>query len=300
MKYFILSRRFLIPLFIVWILHIAYLEWEMWRLYGADLQGKHFPASLIFEWLFLQAAGDLMIFAFLIAFLVAIVFFSYNIVNKKRSISSGFLSTWNLIVVLLFSTAVFIYASFIAPKDKLRSYEMLAALVWTKSYDEFKTGAFNIQGQGHKSSTTMTLPELFHAKDSLEAQDNIKEKYDFSRLSNQREFDRIRYEINKKIGLPFTVIVFYFLGICVGALFYRTHVIVPVLFSYFILFTAWFYIHSVFESLYYRQSLGVFFAANGTTLIFAFAAIALFFALKKSHLFKNKDDNKEPGQSSIF
>jgi hypothetical protein len=289
MRVFLFSKRFLIPLFIVWILHLAFLGWELWYTYEDSLTGKSLPSSLIMEFLLFQLAGALLTTTFLIAFLIAIVFYSHYFIKKDKIISQQFFSVMNLIALGVISVTAFLYTSFAEPKSNLRSKAILAEIVYSRPGDKPTDINDRIRtSETRKSVTEMTLPELCHARDSLKSKYDINEEYDFSYLNNnQRQLDKIRFEIGKKISLPLNIVLFYFMGIFLAASFHKLSVVVPLIGSYIYLLISWFYIQRIFENLYYRKVLGVFFAAGGTAILFALLAIAWFFGLKNYGLFKN-------------
>ena len=283
MRVFLFSKRFLIPLFIVWILHLAFLGWELWYTYEDNLTGKDLPSSLIIELLLLQLAGGLLTTTFLIAFLVAIVFYSHYLIKKDKIISQRFFSVMNMIALGCISVAALLYTSFVEPKSNLKSKAILAEIVYAGLPNKDRL----ITNEPRKSATEMTLPELFHARDSLNSKYDINEEYEFSYLNNnQRQLDKIRYEIGRKISLPLNIIVFYFIGIFLAASFHKLRVVIPLIVSYLILLFSWFYIQRIFENLYYKKVLGVFFAAGGMAMLFVLLAITWFFVLKKYGLFK--------------
>ena len=302
MKVFLFSRRFLVPLLIIWILHLIYVEWEMWRLWKDDLTGKGLPTSLKFEWLLIQASGYIMPLSFLVSFLIAMIIYSHYRAKKEKHISPDFFSTWNLLSVIFLAVIAFLYTSFIEPRSNLKSQELLAEIIWAKSYDELKDGLRNPKaGKSFKGPGTMTITELFHAKDSLKATYNIKEEYDFPYLNkDQRVLRKIQQEINKKISLPFTVILFYFIGLFLGASFYKIHVIDPLLIGYLILFVSWYYIRQVFERLYFKEDVEGFLGSNAATMFFGLLAIAWFLVLRKYEFFTEKNNDPETPGSINF
>jgi len=298
MKVFLFSKRFLIPLCIFWILHLAYVEWEMWRLYEPDLAGKGFSSSFKMKWLLTQATGNVMPLAFLISFLIAMVFYSHYRVKKDKYIAANFFSKWSLLAVIFLAIVAFLYTSYIEPKSNFRSQVLLARIIWSKSVSEFK----GISAEGFsKSPAMMTIAELFHASDSLKTTDDIKEDHDSRYLNNnQRKLYKIRYEINKKISLPFLVILFYFLGMFLGASCYKIHVIVPFLIGYLIIFISWYYLQRIFERLYHGVNVGAFIGSNAATIFFSLLAVAWFFVLRKYGLFTMKNNGPESPGSINF
>ena len=292
MKSFILSKRFLVPLFILWLLHLAYLGWEMWRTYKDNLNGKGFPFSLKFKWILNLVAGSALVLSFLVAFLVAMILYSHYYVKKERPILKIFFSTYNIIVLILIASTVFAYKSFAEPKIRLKGYDLLSQIIWAKSNQEFKDKAPELEKMpAYKTPATMTLTELFQARDSLRSIKDVGAEFEFPYLRNdKRELQRIKYEINKRATVPFSVILFYFLGVLVGASFYRLHVIVPFLVGYLIIFTLWFYIEIFLERLYKKDQIGVFLGSNGAAIFFAFIAVAGFLILRKYGVFHKKTD----------
>jgi len=292
MKAVILSRRFLVPLFILWLLHLAYLSWKLWRAYKDDLNGKGFPFSLKFKWMLNLVAGSALLLSFLVAFLIAMAFYSHYYVRKKRPTLKIFFSTSNIIILILIASTGFLYKSFAEPKIRLRGYDLLSQIIWAKSNEEFKYKAPEIEKMpAYKTPATMILTELFHARDSLRSIKNVNKEFEFPYLRNdKRELQRIKYEINKRVTLPFTVILFYFLGGLVGASFYRLHIIVPFLVGYLIIFTLWFYMEMFFERLYKKDEISLFLGSNGALIVFAFITATGFLVLKKHGVFHNKTD----------
>jgi len=298
MRIFLFSGRFLAPFFIVWVFHLGFILWEAWHTWKQELTKKGLPSSLRNEFLLNQVASPVLLLTFLIAFLTAMVFYSHYRVRKEKHIPTKLFSVFNLTTVVLIAFIAFLHTSFREPAINARGQELLSKIVYGDYTD---TVPGNSKTAYRKAPRMMTIIELFRAKDSLKATYNINEKYNFPYLNNsQRELDRIRYEIGRKFSLPLNIIVFYFIGIFLGASLYRIHVIVPFLISYLVLFTLWYYVQQVIERLYHRQIIGVFFVAGGTAILFALLGVAWFFVLRKYRMFKKKNDDPTSDESIDF
>ena len=303
MKIFLFSKRFLIPLFIVWFLQLAYTEWEVWRLWRDDFKGKGIPSSVIYRWLLLQLT-PVMVLSFVNSFLVALVFYSHYQVRKERSISSKLFSKWNLLAVILISLLAFLYSSFIEPANGAKNRALLAEIVWARAGEKFGDDSLRFTPRAtdsRKNPRAMNIRELFNARDSLKVSGKDSKEFNFPYINQSgTELRTVEFLINKKFALLFIMILFYFLGIFLGASFYKIHVIVPLLVGYFIFLTGWYYMQRVFEWLYKRQEIGAFLGANGATIIFAVLVFAWFFVLKKYGLFSNRENEVQSDQSTIF
>ncbi len=304
MKIFILSRRFLIPFFIVLLLHFAYIEVLEWSIWEDELYGKGVPSSLIYKWLLSRIGGSLLILSFVNSFFIAVVFYSHYNVRKERFISSTFFSKWNLLVVILLSLSAFLYISFAEPKNNIKRMEVLAEIVWAKPGEEFADDSLKLTPRSthyKDNARSMNINELFNARDSLRALDNNGEEFSFPYgTAGTGQLRTVEYLIGKKFALPFVLIMFYVLGIFFGASFYKLHVIVPLIVGYFIFLTGWYYVQNVFEWLYKRQDFSAFIGSNGATIIFSVLAVVWFFVLKKYKLFKMNDNQEHDDQSSII
>ena len=304
MKIFLFSRRFLIPFFIVLLLHFVYIEWQDWNAWKDELKGKGLPSSLIYQWLLTRIAGSLLILSFVNSFFIAVVFYSHHNVRKERFISSEFFSKWNLLAVILLSLTAFLYTSFAEPKNNIKTMELLKEIVWAKPGEQLADDSLKITPRSSdykKNPRLMNINELFHAKDSLRAlEKNGKEFSSPYFTAGNSKLRTVESLISKKFALPFVIILFYFLGIFFGASFYKIHVIVPLLISFFILLTGWYYVQRVFEWFYHQQHINAFLGANGTTIIFSLLVLVWFYVLKKYKLFKTEDSDEQDDRSSML
>ncbi len=181
---------------------------------------------------------------------------------------------------------------------------LLTEIVYAKPGEKFEEDSLKISTTSADYKMTprlMNINELFHARDSMRAAENNGKGFDLDDFINtKKELIAVEYLINKKLALPFVVILFYFLGIFLSASFYKIHVIAPVLISYIILLTGWHYIQRIFEWLYKRQDIGGFLGANGATIIFSLLVLVWFYVLKKYKLFETKDSLEQADLTSIL
>ena len=304
MKIFILSRRFWIPFFVVLLLHVFYIEWQDWNTWKDELKGKGLPSSLIYQWLLTRIAGALLLLSFVNSFFIALVFYSHYHVKKEKFIPSKFFSTWNLLVVIILSLSAFLYTSFAEPKNNIRTMELLEKIVWSTPGEQPADDSVGLTSKSShykKNPRLMNINQLFNARDSLRAMENKEEEFSFPYgTTGNGELRTVEYLISKKFALPFSVIVFYFLGIFFGATFYKLHVIIPVITGYFILLSGWYFVQRLFEWLYHQQHIGVFLGSHGATIFFSLLGVVWFYVLKKYKLFKINNNDDQDDRSLIL
>src|SRR4030095_14622653 len=212
MKIFLFSKRFLLTLFIVWILLLGYIGWSFWRLWSDDFEGKGLSSRVIFEFMLSHLGGPAIIMIFTSAFLLAIIFYSHFKVRKERFISLNFFSAWNLLAIILISLVAFLYTAYIEPNNATKSQALLAEIVWAKPGNKFKYDSIKLnikkRTSEFKPPTSMNINELFTARDSLREKDKEKEfSFPYYNRDNS-QLAKIEYTIAKKISWPFVVILF--------------------------------------------------------------------------------------------
>jgi hypothetical protein len=283
MKIFLFSRRFLVPFFLGWILHLVYFQWEMWQLYKNDFEGKGLPGSLKIEWLLRQAGGRFLLWSFALALLVGAVYYGHQYL-KKNSDHRQLFSIKNILAIALVSLCGFYYTSFVQPHNDMKSRMLLADIVYAASGETFQR---TIEVP-FKSREVMTLPELYHARDSIAAMPVVRPGFFTPGGNNpkQHELRMYDFKIMEKIAFPFIVIVFYFIGILTGISFRKTIAVFPLLISYFLVFGAWSYGQSWMRYLFQREKLNAFIANFGLLLLLSVLCTGLFFLLKKYRFYQ--------------
>lgn len=277
MKVFVTSRRFLIPLLIVWIAQTGYLTWQMWIEYKGDFQGKGLPAWVKTEWFASLAAGSFVLPSFLAAFLVATAWYSHY--RAKRDAGCRPFSLISLLVATGIALLGFIYTSYCAPKMIGRNRELLVAVVYAGSSIEFEQ-AIKVPLL-LRNPQVLTLPELLKTKDSLGLERQpAADDFVFGDNDNRKKRE-INYHIANKIGLPILILLFYVLGTLLGISFRRTYGAFPVLIAYFILFAGWYYGQEYFHRAYRREESGILMGANGMTLILTVIALGWLLIFRK-------------------
>jgi hypothetical protein len=291
MKIFILSRRFLLPLFITWILHLGYAAWDMWRLYRYDFESKNMPASVKAEWLWGVVAGRVLITTFLLAFLVAMTWYSHYRMKKESGYRPFALAP--VLLVTGIAIAGFVYTSFCQPRITQRNMRLLSAVIYSGTLRDFSMEIKNFP-EIFKAPKAMTLPELLYARNELARE--AMEPPTNPAFGNMLHRDRkeIAYLIAEKEGLPVTIILFYILAVFLGASFRRVHLLFPLLIAYFIVFAGWYFGQEFSHKAYWREKLGAFWAANLMTLVLGIIALGWFFILQKRGVFRQKEtENRE-------
>lgn len=291
-RVFIFSRQLLLPLLIVWAAHLGWLGWEFWKAYGADFRGKGLPAIVACKWIWVQLSSEILLLTLLASLPVALAWYSHYQVKKDRVVFRPF-SALNMLVIVLIAGIGFFYISFIAPRQNLKSLNMLSAIVFSKNYDEYKRVlADNEEGKDELQLTFQdrlrTLPELLERKAYLEKQPEV------DHLGNlypvKPSLKKVRLEIAKRIMFPFTLLEFYIAGIFMGLSFYKTFRIIPALLSWFIIVAGWFMLYNLFLVMCNRERIGFFTAAYGTQILLAAILVFWYWALRKYGFFAKEND----------
>jgi hypothetical protein len=287
MKIFLFSRRFLVPFFLTWILHLGFAEWKMWRLYKDDFAGKGLPGSLKTEWLLRQASGNLLLLSFLLALLIGTTYYAHQYL-KRNSEHRSLFSGKNLLVIVLLGLTGFYYTSFLQPGSEMKSRMLLADIVYASSKETFQRTTEAM----YKTREMMTLPELYHARDSIAGTAVSHPEYLTPGGNNpkQHELRMYDFKIMEKIAFPFAVVLFYCIGILAGISFRKTIGLVPLLISYFLVFTGWYYAQSWMKLWFNQEKTNAFIANFGILLLLFVVAICLFLLLKKYGFYKSRPD----------
>jgi hypothetical protein len=258
----------------------------MWDLYKDDFAGKGLPGSLKTEWLLRQAGGNILLSTFLLALLIGTTYYAHQYLKRNsehRSIFSG----KNMLVITLLGLAGFYYTSFLQPGNDMKSRMLLADIVYTNAGEPFQRTE-----EMHKTREVMTLPELYHAKDSIARTAVSHPEYLTPGGNNPRQHELRMYDfkIMQKIAFPFTVVLFYIMGILVGISFRKTIGLVSLLISYFLVYTGWSYGQSLMKQWFNQEKTNAFMANFGMLLLLLVVAIGLFLLLKKYGFYKSRPD----------
>jgi hypothetical protein len=286
MRIFLFSRRFLIPFFLILILHLVYFEWEAWQLYKDDLDKKGIPGSIKLEWMLRQAAGYVLSLSFLIAVLSGAVLYGHQYLKRNNDHRKIF-SPANILAIMIVSLVGFYYVSFLQPGNSTKARMLLADIVFARPEEPFERTTMELR----KNWEQFTLPELYKARDSvqhvlLNPNSNLMDQLN----TTKREYQRYDYLINNKIAYAFTIIVFYFFGILLGISFRKTVAAVPLLIGYFLLFPVWAYSEAILEELHARDKINAFLAGFGITILLALIGAGLFLLLRKYKFYKAREE----------
>ncbi|MEI9947190.1 MAG: hypothetical protein WDN26_23615 [Chitinophagaceae bacterium] len=228
MKVFVFSRRFLIPFILALIGYAGYFAWEMWQLYKIDFNGKGISSSVKYEWLWTIISGGTILSAVLLALFTGIIFYShYRIRREERAL---FYSSGNIAAILIIAIAGFVYTSFYEPRSYKRSMDLLSSIVYARTAEEFNS-EINRKDDGLRNERMLTLPELCNAKDSLSAGSKTTGKYNFFDTPESM-LKKIKFQIAKKAGYPFLLLIFYTIGVLLAVSLRKIHVVFPLLIAF--------------------------------------------------------------------
>lgn len=287
MKAFLFSRRFLIPLFITWAGYLVYLGWKLRELYKDDFSGKGLPSSLLFKWLW-NVVGELMLLSFLLAFVVAMTFYGHYNMKKNKSDFKPF-SPINLMMVFVIALTGFLYTSFNEPRHYLKSMHILSSVVYARSNNEYNL-VIKKPIDDYKSERMMTLPELYKRKAILRKQKSIESPGSFFDEGNASLIKKVNWQIARKYALPFSIFLFYIIGVFMGMSFYKVHWIIPILISWLLLFGGWYYCNRLFEFWFKNGKVNVFLGVFGPGILVFVLLGCWYFGLRHYGIFKKKQE----------
>ena len=289
MKAFLISRRFLVPLFITWAGHLVYVGWRFHELYKDDFRGKGLPSSLMLQWLW-SLVGALMSLSFLLAFIVAMTFYSHYNMRKNKNEFRPF-SPINLMMVFVIALTGFLYTSFNEPRHNLQSKQILASIIYARSYSEYNLEIKRPIDE-YKSERMMTLRELYKRNVLLRSQKSIEPPGNLFDQGNERLIKEVNWQIAIKYALPFSIILFYIIGVFMGMSFYKVHWIIPILISWVLIFGGWYYCNRLFEFWFRNGKVNKFLGAFGPGILVCVLLGCWYFGLRKYGVFrKHKEES---------
>ncbi|MFN8292030.1 MAG: hypothetical protein U0U70_17380 [Chitinophagaceae bacterium] len=283
MKGFIFSRRFFIPFLIVLAGHMAWFCYRMYSLYKPDLVNKGLPSAVLWKWTWYNATGSFLLYGFLSGFVTGITFYSHYRYRKDRIGFRPF-SVVNTSLLLAIAVAGFLYSSFGVPRQLFKARILLNDIVYARSYEEFSKLAKDTI-RPIKSEATMTLPELYRHRLSVKKGESLEGNFLFPGIQN-KTLNKVRLAIAEKYTTALLIILFGIAGIFCGLSFYKVRVIVPLLISYFAVFTGWFYCNRLFVWQYKYGNAGLVTGAFGASLLLLLILAGWYLGLRKYGAFK--------------
>jgi hypothetical protein len=305
MKIFLFSRRFWIPLILALVVHVSYLTWDFWRIYKDDFVGKAIPKTYLNQWLVAQA-GMFVSYCFLPSFLVAIVYYSHCQFRKRKATYKPFsIASWAGVIVM--GLATFLYNEYGTPRMYLKSRSLLTDFIYSKPGEKFIRTSKEVEEEiKFFNVKTATLPELYHARDSIAIDRSVKKNGGFVPLGTipVSMEKRINLEIGLRWNSTLGVIIFYVLGILLSATFYRTYAFIPILVGWLGLYYLSQAGKLLLETMYKQRKLGQFFGSYGMTILLGLIGVAWYLILHQKGLFRNIagqiEENEDEAKGDLF